>query len=81
MHTTTVRFTADQWAFIRAECERLGIAKSAYVREAVILYMGRQQAEGDRLAKLEAQYSALAGRIETLARMLTRVAERVTGGR
>lgn len=78
MHTTTVRFTADQWAFIGSDAARLGIAKSAYVREAVVLYIGRQQAEVDRLAKLEAQYGALAQRVEWLARALTRVVERDT---
>lgn len=80
MHTTTVRFTGDQWAFIVAEAERLGVARSAYIRDAVLVALGRRQVDV-RLVELEARYVALAERVATITRLLTRLAERVTGPR
>lgn len=80
LHTTTVRFTADQWAFIVGEADRLGIARSAFIRDAVIVCIGRRQAE-DRIGVLEARVDALAGRVERLAEIVGAVIKRAVGGR
>lgn len=70
LHTTTVRFTADQWAAIVREAERLGIARSAFVRDAVVFYLGYQTAE-TRISGLEDRLTALVERVQKLARALT----------
>jgi hypothetical protein len=71
----TVRFTDDQWAWIVAECERLGIAKSAFIRDAVLLYLGRRQAE-ERIKRLEQAHAALAKRVDGLVLLVRRLMER-----
>lgn len=78
MHVTQIRFHADTWRAIKAEAERLRISAAELVRTAVLLYLGQRQAE-DRIAGLEARHDALAARVERLARLLTRLAERVVG--
>lgn len=75
MHVTTVRFNADQWAAIVREAERLGIAKSAFVRDAVIFYLGHRSAE-DRIGRLEDRLGLLGEQVQRLALTLTRALAR-----
>lgn len=58
LHTTTVRFTADQWAAIVREAERLGIGRSTFVREAVVFYLGHQLTAA-RVDRLETRFGVL----------------------
>jgi hypothetical protein len=36
MHQTTVRFGADLWAALEAECGRLGVSAAQYLRESAL---------------------------------------------
>lgn len=54
MRTTTVRFDSDLWRELDAELERLGIARSEYVRIAV-----REKLIHDRYCRLEHRVAAV----------------------
>lgn len=73
MRTTTVRFDSDLWRDLDVELERLGIARSEYVRIAV-----REKLIHDRFARLE-------GRIVAIERFLiwrfVRPSKRAASGR
>ncbi|MGB7158116.1 MAG: hypothetical protein WBD40_08625 [Tepidisphaeraceae bacterium] len=73
LHTTTVRFHADTWATILAESHRLGIAHAAFIRCAVLHYIGCTVA-AERIGVLER-------RVEALARIVGVRQRRVTGAR
>jgi hypothetical protein len=50
MHQTTVRFGADLWQTLEAECAELGISVAQFVREAAlarVMYMAGRRAEPD----------------------------------
>lgn len=80
LRATTVRLTEDQRRFVVTEAERLGIARSAFIRDAVLVALGRRQVDV-RLVELERRHAVLVERVERIARLLARTVERVTGAR
>lgn len=75
LHTTTVRFDADAWEAICREADRLGVARSMFIREAPTARIARceQRSElrdlADRVEHIERR---LALAIVALRRLLRR---------
>lgn len=65
LRTTTVRFDNDSWLDLCREADRLGIARSQYIREATQARVARG-ALADELCQLE-------GRVARVERVLARI--------
>lgn len=61
LHVTTCRFDADLWHDFGVEAQRLGVPRSAYIRDAV-----REKVAGSHYRGALAQF---AGRLERLERI------------
>lgn len=71
MHTTTVRFDEETWTTLSAVCDREGLAKAQYVREATVARLASSvmtpvaQRHDDELGELRR-------RVERLERIVVR---------
>lgn len=75
MHTTTVRFSREAWAELKAVCERDGIATAQYIREATITRLA-QSAVLPREERQDGELAELRRRVERIERALIRAGRR-----
>jgi hypothetical protein len=71
MHTTTVRFDDETWTTLSEVCEREGIAKSQYVREATVARLA-SSVMTPQLQRHDDELGDLRRRIERLERFVVR---------
>jgi hypothetical protein len=69
MHTTTVRFAPSDWKALAEVCERDGVPKAQYIREATVALLAVAR-ERERLAHLERERAELSRRVARLERAL-----------
>jgi hypothetical protein len=73
MHQTTVRFGADLWEALEAECSALGISAAQFVREAALgrlMYLAGQRGDAELGAAFRAAEHALRGPVAPLAEVV-----------